>query len=122
MIAASRVSQPVQAPAKPGASASARGPETGDPEMEGTAHQEMVTAPLPPLEEGRVENILFHFVFVAPKTSIKEQFPQSLGLWESGVPCITRSLPSSLTRQWVVAQEHPSCPFVEPGMGSSTQL
>ncbi len=41
---------------------------------------------------------------------------------ESGVPCITGSLPSSsLTRQGGVAQEHPSCPFVEPGKGSSTQ-
>ncbi len=70
------------------ASASARGPETGDPEMERTARREMVTAPLPPPEEGRVENPLFRFVFVpplaqqpaVPKTSIKEQFPQSLGL------------------------------------------
>ncbi len=67
-------------PARPGprqtlaasASASARGP--GDPEMEETARREMVTAPLPPPEEGRVENPLFRFVFV-PKTSIKEQFP-----------------------------------------------
>ncbi len=41
---------------------------------------------------------------------------------ESGVPCITGSLPSSsLARQGGVAQEHPSCPFVEPGKGSSTQ-
>ncbi len=62
--------------------------ETGDPEMEGTARREMVTAPLPPPEEGRVENPLFRFVFVpplaqqpaVPKTSIKEQFPQSLCL------------------------------------------
>ncbi len=75
-------------PPDPAASASARGPETGDPEMEGTARREMVTAPLPPPEEGRVENPLFRFVFVpplaqqpaVPKTSIKEQFPQSLGL------------------------------------------
>ncbi len=56
--------------------------------MERTARREMVTAPLPPPEEGRVENPLFRFVFVpplaqqpaVPKTSIKEQFPQSLGL------------------------------------------
>ncbi len=42
---------------------------------------------------------------------------------ESGVPCITGSLPSSsLARQWGVAQEHPSCPFVEPGKGSCTQV
>ncbi len=41
---------------------------------------------------------------------------------ESGVPCITGSLPSfSLARRGGVAQEHPSCPFVEPGKGSSTQ-
>ncbi len=75
-----RTPSPSRPPPNPAASASARGPETGDPEMEGTAHREMVTAPLPPLEEGLVENLLFHFVFVAPKTSIKEQFPQSLGL------------------------------------------
>ncbi len=80
-------SRPLPNPAA-SASASARGPETGDPEMEGTARREMVTAPLPPPEEGRVENPLFRFVFVpplaqqpaVPKTSIKEQFPQSLGL------------------------------------------
>lgn len=34
----------------------ARGPETGDPEMEGAALREMATAPLLPPEEGRVEN------------------------------------------------------------------
>ncbi len=83
-----RTPSPSRPPPDPAASASARGPETGDPEMEGTACREMVTAPLPPPEEGRVENPLFRFVFVpplaqqpaVPKTSIKEQFPQSLGL------------------------------------------
>ncbi len=83
-----RMPSPSRPPPDPAASASARGPETGDPEMEGTARREMVTAPLPPPEEGRVENPLFRFVFVpplaqqpaVPKTSIKEQFPQSLGL------------------------------------------
>ncbi len=63
-------------------SAGARDPEMGDPEME-DAHREMVSAPLPPPEEGRVENILFCFVCwqpVVPKTSVKERFPQSLGL------------------------------------------
>ncbi len=72
----------------PNLPASARGPETGDSEMEETARWEMVTAPLPPPEEGRVDNPLFHFVFVpplaqlpaVPKMSIKERFPQSLGL------------------------------------------
>ncbi len=50
--------------------------------MEGTACREMVTAPLPPPEEGRVENPLFRFVFVraVPKTSIKEQ----IGLDQEG--------------------------------------
>ncbi len=83
-----RTPSPSRPPPDPAASVSARGPETGDPEMEGTARREMVTAPLPPPEEGRVENPLFRFVFVpplaqqpaVPKTSIKEQFPQSLGL------------------------------------------
>ncbi len=83
-----RTPSPSRPPPDLAASASARGPETGDPEMEGTARREMVTAPLPPPEEGRVENPLFRFVFVpplarqpaVPKTSIKEQFPQSLGL------------------------------------------
>ncbi len=83
-----RTPSPSRPPPNPAARASARGSETGDPEMEGTARREMVTAPLPPPEEGRVENPLFRFVFVpllaqqpaVPKTSIKEQFPQSLGL------------------------------------------
>ncbi len=49
-------------------------PETGDPEPLDPALQEMVTAPLLPPEEGRVEKLLFPFCSV-PKTSIKEQFP-----------------------------------------------
>ncbi len=60
-----------------------------------------------------------------PKTSIKEQFSSISGSQEeeSGEPCITSSLPSSsLARQQVVAQEHPSCPFVEPGKGGSTPV
>ncbi len=76
-----RTPSPSRPPPNLAASTSARGPETGDPEMEGNARREMVTAPLPPPEEARVENPLFRFVFVlVPKTSIKEQFPQSLGL------------------------------------------
>ncbi len=85
---AGRTPSPSRPPPNPVVSASARGPEMGDPEMEETAHREMVTAPLPPPEEGQVENLLFHFVFVlllaqkqvAPTTSIKEWFSQSLGL------------------------------------------
>ncbi len=127
-----RTPSPSRPPPDPAASASARGPETGDPEMEGTARREMVTAPLPPPEEGRVENPLFHFVFVpplaqqpaVPKTSIKEQFPQSLGLKRRRV--VYRAsrdhfLPPLSPGRGGVAQEHPSCPFVEPGKGSSTQ-
>ncbi len=85
--------QPVQAPIKPDGMCKCNvhlhiGPETADPEVEETAYREMVTAPLPPAEEGRAENLLFHFVFVPPlaqqpvvrKTSIKGQLPQSLGL------------------------------------------
>ncbi len=127
-----RTPSPSRPPPDPAASASARGPETGDPEMEGTARREMVTAPLPPPEEGRVENPLFRFVFVpplaqqpaVPKTSIKEQFPQSLGLKRRRV--VYRAsrdhFPPPLSPgRGGVAQEHPSCPFVEPGKGSSTQ-
>ncbi len=85
---ADRTPSPSRPPPNLAVSAGARGPETGDPEMEETAQWEMVTAPLPPQEEGRVENLLFRFVSVpplaqqpaVPKTSIKEQFPQSLGL------------------------------------------
>lgn len=49
------------------ASVSASGPETDNPDMEETALQGMVTAPLPPPEEGWVENRLFPFLFV-PQT------------------------------------------------------
>ncbi len=79
-----------------------------------------------------MENPLFHFVFVppltqqpaVPKTSIKEQFPQSLGLKRRRV--VYRAsrdhfLPPLSPGRGGVAQEHPSCPFVEPGKGSSTQ-
>ncbi len=79
---------PSRPPPNLAVSAGARGPETGDPEMEETAQWEMVTAPLPPPEEGRVENLLFRFVSVpplaqqpaVPKTSIKSSF---LNLWVS---------------------------------------
>ncbi len=121
-----RTPSPSRPPPNPAASASARGPETSDPEMEGTARREMVTAPLPPPEQGRVENPWFRFVFVCFGTqNFNKRAVSSVSgsqEEESGVPCITGSLPSSsLARQWGVAQEHPSCPFVEPGKGSSTQ-
>ncbi len=78
--------QPVQAPAKRAAKPRARGPRTGDPEMIGTALQEMVTAPLLPPEEGRVVNPLFFPSVLplaqqpaVPKFSRKEQFLSSPG-------------------------------------------
>ncbi len=46
----------------------------GDPEPLDPALQEMVTAPLLPSEEGRVENLLFTFCSVPPKTSKKSSF------------------------------------------------
>ncbi len=80
------------------ASASARGPETG-PRREETAHWEMVTAP--PLPGGGPGGESFVFIPLlawkpaVPKTSLKEQFPQSLGPKRGRVElCITGSLPS----------------------------
>lgn len=55
---ADRPPSPSRPPLRQAASRRASGPETGDPEM----------------EEGWVENVLFHFVSV-PKFPIKEQFP-----------------------------------------------
>ncbi len=96
--------------------------------------REMVTAPLPPPEEGRVENPLFRFVFVpplaqqpaVPKTSIKEQFPQSLGLKRRRV--VYRASrdhvppPLSPGRGGLPKSTHVlHPPFVEPGKGRSTQ-
>ncbi|KAI2646504.1 hypothetical protein H4Q32_024931 [Labeo rohita] len=51
-------------PPNQAAGVGASDPEMGDPEMGGSALREMVSAPLPPPEEGRVENLLFPFVFV----------------------------------------------------------
>ncbi len=130
---ADRTPSPSRPPPNLAVSAGARGPETGDPEMEETAQWEMVTAPLPPPEEGRVENLLFRFVSVPPLAqqpagtqNINKRAVSSISgsqEEESGEPCITSSLPSSsLARQQVVAQEHPSCPFVEPGKGGSTPV
>ncbi len=80
------VPSPSRPPPRGAAKPRARGPRTGDPEMIGTALQEMVTAPLLPPEEGRVVNPLF-FPSVpplaqqpaVPKFSIKEQFLSSPG-------------------------------------------
>ncbi len=67
--------QPVQAPAKRAAKPRARGPRTGDPEMIGTALQEMVTAPLLPPEEGGVVNPLF-FPSVLPSSQWYPNFQE----------------------------------------------
>ncbi len=71
------VPSPSRPPPRGAAKPRARGPRTDDPEMIGTALQEMVTAPLLPPEEGRVVNPLF-FPSVPP-FSIKEQFLSSPG-------------------------------------------
>lgn len=84
MDRARRLSRP---PPNQVVSARARGPETGDPEMDWTTLREMVTAPLFPLEEGRVENLQLPFLYfpplapqpVLPTLSKKEKFPSSLG-------------------------------------------
>ncbi len=82
----SGVPSPSRPPPRGAAKPRARGPRTGDPEMIGTALQEMVTAPLLPPEEGRVVNPLFFSSVpplaqqpVVPKFSIKEQFLSSPG-------------------------------------------
>ncbi len=84
----SGVPSPSRPPPRGVAKPRARGPRTGDPEMVGTALQEMVTALLLPPEEGRVVNPLFPFLSVlplaqqpaVPKFSVKEQFLSSPGL------------------------------------------
>ncbi len=100
-----RMPSPSRPPPNLAASASARGPETGDPEMEGTALREMVTAPLPPPEEGPVGEsfVLICFCSAAgPAASgtqnINKRAVSSVSgsqEEESGVPCITGSLPMS---------------------------
>ncbi len=69
---------------------------------------------------------IFRFVlFLFPQNINKRAVFSISGFQEeeSGEPCITGSLPSSsLARRKAVAQEHPSCPFVEPGKGGSTPV
>ncbi len=105
---AGRTPSPSRPP--PNLAASARGPETGDPEREETAHWEMVTAPLPPPEEGRW--IIFCFCSaVGPEASGTQNFTKRAVSSVSGSQegescelCITGSLPSSSLasgQQWV---------------------
>ncbi len=110
---AGRTPSPSRHPPNLAASASARGPETGDLEMEETAHQEMVT--------------FVSFCFCSATQNFNKRAVSSVSgsqEEESCELCITGSLSSSsLTsgHQWV-AQEHPSCPFVEPGKGCNTRV
>ncbi len=120
-----RAPSPSRPPSKLAASVSVRCHETGDPEMEENARREMVNAPLPHPEEGRADNLLFRFVFGTQNIN-KRAVPSVSGSLEeeSGGPCITEVLPSSslTSRQQWVAQENPSCLFVETGKDYNTRV
>ncbi len=115
----SGVPSPSRPPPRGAAKPRARCPRTGNPEMIGTALQEMVTAPLLPPEEGRVVNPLFPFLSVlplaqqpaVPKFSIKEQFLSSLGPKRARV--VSRVESSSKTSPLSCTP----CLTVEPGKG-----
>ncbi len=124
--------QPVQAPARPGGKRKCKRPWDGRPRdgencSSGDGDR---TTPSPGGGPGGESFVSFCFCSAAgPAASGTQNFNKRAVSSvsgsqeeESGVPCITGSLPSSsLARQGGVAQEHPSCPFVEPGKGSSTQ-
>ncbi len=123
--------QPVQAPAKPGGKC--KRPWDGRPRDGGncSSGDGDRTTPSPGGGPGGESFVSFCFCSAAgPAASGTQNINKgAVSLVsgsqeeESGVPCITGSLPSSsLARQWGIAQEHPSCPFVEPGKGSSTQV
>ncbi len=106
-------------------------PETGDPEPLDSALQEIVTAPLLPPEEGRVENLLFPFCSVPPLTpgSIKEQFPfppgpkrARMAVYETSSPHSRPPLSSpvgSRVRGRDAFSRIP-CPTMEPGQCHTT--
>ncbi len=124
--------QPVQAPARPGGKRKCKRPWDGRPRdgencSSGDGDR---TTPSPGGGPGGESFVPFCFCSAAgPAASGTQNFNKRAVSSvsgsqeeESGVPCITGSLPSfSLARRGGVAQEHPSCPFVEPGKGSSTQ-
>ncbi len=126
-----RPAQPASAPAKHvKRQGQAAVPETGDPEPLDPALQEMVTAPLLPPEEGRVENLLFPFCSV-PKTSIKEQFlfpPGPKRARMAGLRDLVSTLPSPSL--FASGQQGPvrgrdafsriPCPTMEPGQCHTT--
>ncbi len=124
--------QPVQAPARPGGKRKCKRPWDGRPRDGGncSSGDGDRTTPSPGGGPGGESFVSFCFCSAAgPAASGTQNFNKGAVSSvsgsqeeESGVPCITGSLPSSsLARQGGVAQEHPSCPFVEPGKGSSTQ-
>ncbi len=124
--------QPVQAPARPGGKRKCKRPWDGRPRDGGncSSGDGDRTTPSPGGGPGGESFVSFCFCSAAgPAASGTQNFNKKAVSSvsgsqeeESGVPCITGSLPSSsLVRQGGVAQEHPSCPFVEPGKGSSTQ-
>ncbi len=129
----SGVPSPSRPPPRGAAMPRARGLRTGDPEMIGTALQEMVTAPLLPPEEGRVVNPLF-FPSVPPgpaasgtqifnKRAVSvisgsEEGSESSGRSKTSPLSSTSSVASG--QQRAVRDGHPSlsftpCPAVEPG-------
>ncbi len=123
---------PVQAPARPGGKRKCKRPWDGRPRDGGncSSGDGDRTTPSPGGGPGGESFVSFCFCSAAgPAASGTQNFNKRAVSSvsgsqeeESGVPCITGSLPSSsLARQGGVAQEHPSCPFVEPGKGSSTQ-
>ncbi len=125
--------RPVQALAKPGGKRKCKRPWDGRPRDGGncSSGDGDCTTPSPGWGPGGESFVSFCFCSAAgPAASSTQNFNKRAVSSvsgsqeeESGVPCITGSLPSSsLARQWGVAQEHPSCPFVEPGKGSSTQV
>ncbi len=123
--------QPVQAPAKPGGKRRCKRPWDGRPRDGGdcSSGDGDHTTPSPGGGPGVEYFVSFCFCSAAgPAASgtqnINKRAVSSISgsqEEESGESCIMGSLPSSsLARQRVVAQEHPSCPFVEPGKGGST--
>ncbi len=118
--------QPVQAPARPGGKRKCKRPWDGRPRDGGncSSGDGDRTTPSPGGGPGGESFVSFCFCSDAgPAASGTQNFNKGAVSSvsgsqeeESGVPCITGSLPSSsLARQGGVAQEHPSCPFVEPG-------
>ncbi len=119
----SAVPSPSRPPPRGAAKPRARGPRTSDPEMIGTALQEMVTALLLPPEEGRVVNPLFFPTQIFNKRAVSiisgsEEGSESSGRSKTSPLSSTSSVASG--QQRAVRDGHPSlsctpCPAVEPG-------